>query len=157
LPGWPVPLEAGAEFVHGRPPLLSALARGAKEIRGGQYLRGPRKAGGLFGSVLAKVGSLPSRRERSVAEAFGTQSWRRRTRAEGRELAESYIEGFNAARLEKTSLRWIEQQARAADRVEGDRIFRLPLGYDRVAGRLARGLRIEMGVTVRAVRWRRGR
>ena len=29
-PGWPAPLEAGAEFVHGRPPALIRLLRQAR-------------------------------------------------------------------------------------------------------------------------------
>src|SRR5712692_1830890 len=38
--GWPVPVEAGAEFVHGRPPALVPLATGAKEVRGARYQTG---------------------------------------------------------------------------------------------------------------------
>jgi len=35
--GWPVPGEAGAEFVHGRPKVLLPLPREAREIRGSHY------------------------------------------------------------------------------------------------------------------------
>src|SRR5437868_4164591 len=42
--GWPVPIEAGAEFVHGRPPaLLGLLRKEQREIAGSHYLTGLRK------------------------------------------------------------------------------------------------------------------
>ncbi len=154
LPGWPVPLEAGAEFVHGEPPALLELADGdARKVRGVHYQRGLVDGDALWQRVMEKLDGLPARRERSVADAFGTLRWRLRTSAEERRMAAAFIEGFNAAPLPRASVKAIRQQTEAAERIGGDEAFRLPGGYDQVVKRLARGLRIELGSVVRQVRW----
>jgi monoamine oxidase len=153
--GWPVPVEAGAEFVHGRPPALLPLARGAREVRGGHYLAGLVRGDDLWESVMEKLGHLPAGRDRSVQEALQAARWRRRTTSEEQQLAADYLEGFNAARLDRASVKAIAQQIRAAERIDGDRIARLPRGYDAVPRRLARGLRIELAARVREIRWGR--
>jgi monoamine oxidase len=154
--GWPVPVEAGAEFVHGKPPaLLRIVGREARELRGGYYLAGLRRADQLWQSVQEKLGSLPSLRERSVQDAFRTLRWRLRTSAEERWMAAAFVEGFNAAPLHRASVKAIAQQTEAAEKIEGDRIARVVRGYDRVPLRLARGLRIELGSLVTRVRWDR--
>lgn len=153
--GWPIPIEAGAEFVHGKPGALRGLSRGAREIRGGHYVEGPERRDDLWESVMEKLGHLPSVRERPVGEALRTLRWRLRTTAEERQLAADFLEGFNAARLDRASVKAIAQQTRASAEIEGDRMARFPRGYDAVPGRLARGLRIERGVRVREVRWDR--
>jgi monoamine oxidase len=157
LPGWPIPLEAGAEFMHGRPPALLPLAREAREIRGGHYFDGLRRRDQVWQSVMEKVGKLPSLRERSAAEALRTLRWRVRTTPEERQLAADFLEGFNAARLDRASVKAIVQQTAASEEVEGDRIARLPRGYDSVSRRLGRGLRIELRSRVEHVRWSRSR
>jgi monoamine oxidase len=153
--GWPIPLEAGAEFVHGRPKVLLPLARGAREIRGGHYFDGLQRRDDLWQSVMEKLGKLPSLRERPVGEALRTLRWRLRTTAEERQLAADFVQGFNAARLDRASVKAIAQQTSASEEIEGDRIARLPRGYDAVAHRLARGLRIERRARVERVRWSR--
>ena len=154
-PGWPVPLEAGAEFVHGRPRVLLPLAREAREVQGSHYSGAFERQDDLWNSVMEKLEKLPSTRERTVAEALRTLRWRLRTTSEERQLAADFLEGFNAARLDRASLKAIVQQLRASARIEGDRISRVPRGYDVVPDRLARGLRIELRSRVRLVRWSR--
>ena len=153
--GWPVPVEAGAEFVHGRPKVLLPLAREAREVRGGHYSGAFERQDDLWNSVMEKLEKLPSARERTVAEALRTLRRRLRTTPEERQLAADFLEGFNAARLDRASLKAIVQQLRASARIEGDRISRVPRGYDVVPHRLARGLRIELRSRVRLVRWSR--
>jgi monoamine oxidase len=153
LPGWPLPLEAGAEFVHGKPPSLLPLARGAHVVRGGHYFDGLQRRDEVWTSVMKKLGKLPSARERPVGKALRTLRWRLRTTAEERQLAADFLEGFNAARLDRASVKAIAQQTKASEAIEGDRIARLPRGYDVVPLRLARGLRIELGARVQLVRW----
>ena len=153
--GWPVPVEAGAEFVHGRPRVLLPLAREAREVQGSHYSGAFERQDDLWNSVMEKLEKLPSTRERTVAEALRTLRWRLRTTSEERQLAADFLEGFNAARLDRASLKAIVQQLRASTRIEGDRISRLPRGYDVVPHRLARGLRIELRSRVRLVRWSR--
>src|SRR5437867_1780982 len=67
---WPLPVEAGAEFVHGRPPSLLPLAAHLRELpRGGHYLEGPRRNDDLWKAVMEKLDELPARRERSMEQA----------------------------------------------------------------------------------------
>ena len=154
-PGWPIPVEAGAEFVHGKPAVLRGLAPDAREIGGRHYVEGPAERDELFESAMEKLGKLPSTRERPVSEALATVRFRLRTTAEERQLAAEYLEGFNAARLDRASVKAIAQQTRAAAEIEGDRLFRFPRGYAAVPLRLARGLQVELGVRVRELRWTR--
>jgi monoamine oxidase len=158
LPGWPVPIEAGAEFVHGRPPtLLRLLGRAPREVRGSYYLAGLRKGDALWERVHEKLGSIPSLRERSVADAFRTLRWRLRTSDEERWMAAAFVEGFNAAPLERASVKSITQQTAFAEKIGGYRIARLPRGYHRLVQRLERGLPVELHSPVEEVRWTRGR
>lgn len=156
IAGWPVPLEAGAEFIHGKPPALEELSgNDRRDVKGRQYLAGLRHGDELWKSVQEKLRSLRSLRDRSVQDAFRAQRWRLRTTEEERWMAAAFVEGFNAARLDRASLKAILQQMEAARKVSGDRIARLPRGYDRVALRLSRGLRIELQSPVHEVRWSR--
>src|SRR3954469_17920912 len=67
--GWPVPVEAGAEFVHGRSPALLPLARGLREVQGRHYRTGLERADGVWAGVMEKMDKLPWGRERSVQRA----------------------------------------------------------------------------------------
>ena len=53
--GWPVPVEAGAEFVHGRSKVLLPLAREAREVRGGHYSGALERQDDLWASVMEKL------------------------------------------------------------------------------------------------------
>jgi monoamine oxidase len=90
-----------------------------------------------------------------VLQALKSPGWRRRTTPEERQLAADFLEGFNAARLDRASMKAMAQQIRASARIEGDRVARLPRGYDAVPRRLARGLRIELHARIREIRWTR--
>lgn len=153
LAGWPFPVEAGAEFVHGRPPALLPLARGAREVHGRHYQTGLRPADQLWGTVMDKIAVLPHARDRSMREAADSA----RLGPEEREMVAAFTEGFEAARFADASVQAIVQQTRAAGRIHAERIARLPHGYDRVPRTLARGLRVELNSEVRLLRWRRGR
>jgi len=153
--GWPLPVEGGAEFVHGRPKVLLDLAPEARELRGGFYKSGLVRSDDVWDSVRGKMDELLPGRERTVLQALGTARWRRRTTAEERQLAADFLEGFNAARLDRASMKAMAQQIRASAKIEGDRIARLPRGYDAVPRRLARGLRIELCARVEEIRWTR--
>src|SRR5436190_8569853 len=153
--GWPVPVEAGAEFVHGKPPALARLARGAREVQGGHYFGGFERRDALWESTMEKLADLPASRERTIREALQSRRWQAQTTPDERKLAAQYLEGFNAARLDRASVKAIAQQIEAAERIQGERIARVPRGYDAVPQRLARGLRIELGARVREIRWTR--
>src|SRR5262249_32775435 len=93
LRGWPIPLELGAEFVHGRPPALRRLAQGAREVRGRQYGEGLAPQDDLWRSTMDKLRWLPAGRERTVREALDSSRWRSQTTSAERQLAAAYLEG----------------------------------------------------------------
>src|SRR5690349_1143116 len=99
--GWPLPVEAGAEFVHGRPPSLLPLAKEARELRGGHFTAGLAPYDEAWTSTMEKLGSLPAERETSVEAALRSPGFRLRASDEERALAAEFLEGFNAARLDQ--------------------------------------------------------
>jgi monoamine oxidase len=157
MPGWPLPLDAGAEFVHGHPPALLELASGRRELTRGFYGAGLKRRDDIWRKVMAKLERLPSRRECSVQEALASSKKWQHAPPDERRLALEYIEGFNAAPVNRASIRAIAQQTRAADRVHSNHIARFPAGYEVVARRLARGSSVELGARVTEVRWGDGK
>ena len=155
--GWPVPIEAGAEFMHGRPPALLALSRRLRRDlpSEGIYVEGLHRRDELWRSVMEKLGSIPSLRERSVQDAFSTLRWRLRTTREERQLASAFVEGFNAAPLDRASVKAIAQQTAAAEEIEGERMARFPRGYSAIPRKLSKGLRVKLREEVQLVAWGR--
>jgi monoamine oxidase len=154
--GWPIHLDAGAEFVHGRPPVLRELVPGVKDLRGRHYQNGLVPVGSEWSDALAKIGELPSLREKTVGAALSSRSFRRKTSESERELQAEFLEGFNAARIDRASVKAIAQQTKAADEIEGERIGKPPRGYGPVAEKLARGLDVALDSPVREVRQTHG-
>jgi monoamine oxidase len=80
---------------------------------------------------------------------------------EAKELATSYVEGFNAARAEVIGITSLVQDQKAADEIDGDRSFRLMEGYDAVPRWMIQGIddlgsKLKLNCEVRALRWRPG-
>ena len=165
--GWPVPVELGAEFVHGRSPALFELAREA----GIGIVRLPdahvEKRNGAFrgmGDVWRRFDSLSKTmrskgRDRSVAEYLAS---RRTLPAADRRLIWRMVEGYNAAPLERASEKALSTAGEGRATEDERSQFRVLSGYDRVADFLLRrahaaGCRIRRSAIVRAIRWRRGR
>lgn len=154
--GWPIHLDAGAEFVHGRPKELLELVRGVKDLGGRHYQNGLVPVGSEWSDALEKLGDLPSRREETVQAALSSRGFQRKTTESERELQAEYLEGFNAARIDRASVKAIAQQLAAAEKIEGERIGKPPRGYGPVVEKLCRGLRVELNTAVREVRQARG-
>ncbi|RZU40939.1 flavin monoamine oxidase family protein [Edaphobacter modestus] len=158
-------LELGAEFIHGRPPELWALIT---ETGLDTYERDGSQ--GCF-----KDGSLKRcREEDSAFHPFeGLEEFKGpdvsfnqyvagldATEAQ-RASARSFVEGFNAADSNQISVASLGAQQRAEDSIEGDRIFYLGAGYDRLAQYLANrivdyGGSIRLNSPVREIRWSPG-
>jgi monoamine oxidase len=154
------PLELGAEFVHGKHPLLWSMLRRAR-LRTG-HADGPhwllengrwRRADQVFedvAEVFAKAGSP----EESI-KRFVQRIAPRRKRL--RRLAMLFAEGFFAAETDRISAAFIGKMSRASAASRGDEIFRILDGYDRLAAFLARGLtpgkELWLNAQVQRVRW----
>jgi monoamine oxidase len=160
----PVPIELGAEFVHGRPPeiwrFIDAGQLPAVEMNADSRVVSSGRtqpAGAIFGSVDPLLERMAGAPEQSFEHFI------RNTAAEPdeRRWAVSYVEGFNAARKERISVRALAQEQAASGRIDGDRSFRLVGGYGALVRELwnavdRRRARLRLGAVVSAVRWRRG-
>jgi hypothetical protein len=81
--------------------------------------------------------------------------------ADDKRTAIAFVESYNAARQERISVQSVAQSQEAADRIEGDRLFRLVGGYDRLVDWLWQGIdperrQIFLGAVVAAIEWERG-
>lgn len=168
VPAVGVPIELGAEFVHGQTAstfsIIDAASLIAAELpdnhwwsRGGRWQQ-VRDFWGEIARVQGKIGTL----ERDVPfDAF--LRGRRDLTARQRELARSFVEGYHAAHADRISARAL---ARADSEQDGDaggnRQFRLAGGQDAIVDWLEAGIDpqrcdLRLGLAVRTVSWTRGR
>jgi monoamine oxidase len=159
-PGWPRPVELGAELVHGDDELLHRLltAAGVRVTR--RDSRNWRPAGG----VLAPYDERDQQAAlRAVDEVEGpdvpvAERLEVVPPGEPRIIARGLLEGFYAARLERASARAIARQG-----AEGSAgVARVDDGYDALPDLLRRmlvwrGASVRLDHAVTRLRWRHGR
>jgi phytoene dehydrogenase-like protein len=150
-PGWQLPIELGAEFVHGRPTPTLALGAGSvhlvhvaeTRVRGG---RTPEPMANVWQSFAAIV--EPARRAPPYESVAGFLERVQAADAE-RETVRTMVEGYHGADLHDISARAI-----AADAVEGAADFkqyRTSTGYDAVLAELEHGLSSRTGSRSRSL------
>jgi monoamine oxidase len=161
-PGWQLPIELGAEFVHGRPAPTLALGAGAvhlthvaeQRVRGGRSPQPMPDVWQRFAEILEPACDSPE--YESVAGFLE----RTQVAEPERELVRMIVEGYHAADLHDVSARVIGVDARA---VGGDfKQYRTSTGYDAVLAELEHGLshgpcQVELLTRVRRVAWSRGK
>lgn len=179
-----LPVELGAEFVHGRPHETLTIARAAGltlvELDGTSWVsQGGRlvaedwnddeedertgQDGGEDGSMgaILRAGAEWQGEDLSfqslLNDRFAGERW-----ALARRQASGYVEGFDAAFPARASVRWLALTEAAAASIEGERQFRPLEGYDRLFAWLRDGLSSEQAelrlrTVAREVRWERGR
>jgi monoamine oxidase len=166
--GWP-PIEAGAEFVHGKPPVIERVRRrlGVRRqeheerhllLDGGRLRRADRD----WEQAMALFEHLPRQPpDRSYAALAREPGWRRLAGPPVQQLARSFVEGFNAAPADEIGAVALGQQTDASAAIDGDRLFRFPGGYGQLVEALLQdALRAEVqvrtGATVTALDWAPG-
>lgn len=160
-----VPIELGAEFLHGEAKEVADVAREARlllcDVRGDRWrVDGKRLTNveDFWGDVETVLGKLRSDREpdRSFQEFLDTGPGGPKL-ARARAIAREYVAGFHAADPALISERSLAEGGAPEEPAE-ERTARVLDGYDEVPRWLARELGgvIETGVVVRSVRWRRG-
>jgi monoamine oxidase len=161
--GWPAPLEEGAEFVHGRDPVLVRRLHDAglhlvEQRGGGHWLR--TRGGRLVDGRGIWERALPlmnddAPRDRSMAARIRAA----RVDDDARDFALAFVEGFHAATPARASARAIAEQQRAAQEVHGDALGRVREGYGALVAALVDAVgdaRLRFGRVVDELRWRRG-
>ena len=164
-----VPVEYGAEFIHGRPPvtmsLLRALHIGADKRIGTRWFV---KHGELAATDRARVFDQicramaqagKPRRDISFAD-YLERHLGKRLSADARTLAQRMVEGYDAADPQCVSARAIIEEW-TGEGTSNDVTFRPRGGYGAVLGALANeliasGVRLRLHSVVRAVCWQRG-
>jgi monoamine oxidase len=169
-----LPVELGAEFIHGLPVELIDLVDEAGLTRfelDGESLcfRRERGVGKLapcgeqraVNRLFEKLGDEPLTPE-GVDLSFSDFVAQRGVAAEAAAWATNYVEGFNAAEAGRISIRALARQQAAEDAISGDRLFRVAGGYVQIAEFLSRKLRDAGGalyrsMPVRSVTWQPGK
>lgn len=159
-----VAIEGGAEFVHGRPPLVDRLAReGRVELReiDGRVValeRGRlRLATRAFGRAqrLLELGEG----EGPFTDVLARPDVRRAPRLQ-RQLARGFVTGYYLADPRRQSRAALRAMSEAEAAIEADRAFRAVQGQAALlaplAGAVERRGELRLGTRVAEVLWRRG-
>lgn len=158
-----IPLEHGAEFVHGRPAATLALARRA----GARVLEIPerhlRRSAGRSVDVTAELGRAEALLGTGTRDDEPFAAVLRRARRAGRSsrelaLAAQFVRGFYLADPATASSLALARLTRGLEEIEGDVIARLDRGYARLLAPLRRtlaraGAAVRLSTRVEEVRW----
>lgn len=161
--GLPLPIELGAEFIHGDAEPTFAIVDAAALLvhrlsddhwwsREGK-LRRVDDFWQRVARIRARIGRL--RRDVSFADFLRTQ----RLAPRERELALSFVEGYHAAHADRISAEAVRASDDELD--EAPRQYRIASGYDRVLAWMRAGLdpersEIRLNTVVRELAWRKG-
>ena len=155
-----LPIDVGAEFIHGRSKplweLIAASGLNAHEVPNKQWELAADGSLHLqdFWGQIAKVTEQidTTRTDRSFAEFLRSAS----ASDHLKQLATDFVEGFNAARADRISVHGLAQSEQTSEQIDGTRQFRIEAGYGAVIewllAELANsGVRLQPGATVKFV------
>src|SRR5688500_8553209 len=165
-PDLPVPIELGAEFIHGAAPEVAEIVRSARltaiEVSGERWqAQGKRltKMDDFWERLDRVMGKLPGRgkQDRSFQEFLDTAPGGR-SHAREREMARQFVQGFHAADVSRISAQALADGGSPGDDPAEQRMGRILDGYDRVPAWLAQGLEesIHFQAAVTEVEWTKG-
>ena len=160
---WPLPVELGAEFLHGEAAATRAIAaRAALAVvelpdehvwaEGGRL----RPMGDVWVRLARIFGRIDTRRaDRSFAALLS----RRRIPAPTLAMARHFVEGYYAAHMDRISAHSLASGGKEME--ESQRQYRLADGYSGIVEWLREGLeperaKIRTGCVVEEVRWQHG-
>jgi monoamine oxidase len=159
-------VELGAEFIHGKPPILWSLIEEAGldtyELDGKQFCwehNVLQECGNDFGRDIEWLELLKqwNREDCSFAEYLDIAH----VPGASRKRLIGYVEGFNAADHRVIGVAALGKQQAIEDATEGDRMFHVRGGYAQIPEFLARRVRqlggtFAMETRARAIRWKQG-
>ncbi len=165
----PVPIEYGAEFIHGKPPELWQIARAANlrtyevsqrhwYFEKGELARSREfwrkienvtdemRSSGKDESLTAFLARLPDDEETQRAKAMLTR----------------YVEGFHAGSVDRIGTRGLVAATDAADSIDGDQAFRFVDGYGSLMAALraeaeSYGTTFHLNTIAKEIRWQSDR
>jgi monoamine oxidase len=159
-----LPIELGAEFIHGKSkPLLKAIHEAGlttHEVPEGSRIfeKGKLKPIQIWeevGKVMNRIS--PRGADRSFKEFIDRQKCDERTRR----LMLMFVQGFDAAHPDRISAQALRVAERSAEKMEGDAQGRVNEGYSALVGYFENEIRshggtLVKGAPVRRVRWKSG-
>jgi len=162
-----LPVELGAEFIHGRPGGLVQVAQAA----GSELDEVSRKQWYSQGGKLSEADQICPKVDqifnRMVDPNLPDQTFSdflRRTGGDRQAMrwATGYVEGFNAAPADSISVRSLAHEMLASEQIDGDRSFRIKDGYDRIPQWLwqeckSHSATLHLETVAETVEWRCGR
>jgi monoamine oxidase len=168
-PSVPVPIELGAEFVHGKSPELFEIIKAGhlpfSEVTGRHWYfeNGELSKSDDFWSKVDQV----MEQMKSVTVDCSVKSFldslpddveTKRAKA----VARRYVEGFHAARIDRMGVHGLIKANEAAEQIDGDKAFRLLKGYQGVCDWLQQqaeslGAVFQLNTVVRELNWERNR
>jgi monoamine oxidase len=170
-PVWRVPVELGAEFIHGLPSEiwkpLEAHHSDIVEVAGEPWcsVNGELSRCKFFSSVESILEKMNCRGNDKSFLSFLNRRFPASTDAtkqEARKRALAYVTRFNAADPNRVGVHWLVQSMRAEKAIEGDRAFRSRNGYDDLLNifrqeLIEAGVRVQTDTVVEGIAWSRGR
>ncbi|MGE5611634.1 MAG: flavin monoamine oxidase family protein [Bacillota bacterium] len=168
-PALAVPIELGAEFVHGWPAETWEMIRSAGlavcDVCGEHWYRDDRQLRPSE-DLWPSVESILSRLDRVGPADLSFADFIRQCRQDELDpnavaLAMAYVEGFNAADANLISSQSLAEEQRASDQIEAEKLFRILSGYDSIVQGFRLGLdpkqvAIRLSSIVRQIRWNHG-
>jgi monoamine oxidase len=172
VPGLALPVELGAEFVHGRVRetldiadeagiLLGEMSHTWWSVAGGK-LHPPGDDDWAIGKVMALLDPdrTPDRTFASFLETLRADPGTSAAVVAAIPDALRYVQGFDGADPARVGERWLAVSEAAGRRDQHDHTYRIPGGYDQVPAALAAHLppdAIRLSTVVREVEWEPGR
>jgi len=164
-PSNPIPIELGAEFVHGKSPELWRIAQRArlelKEVSERHWYFENDKLS-KSDDFWAKIEGLnhkmnssgPDQTFKDFLSSLPDDEATRRAKA----MAVRYVEGFHAGRVDRIGVHGLIKANEAAKSIEGDKSFRFLEGYDSLVQVLraeaeAYGTSIHLNTVVKEIHW----
>lgn len=158
-----LPIELGAEFIHGRSkPLLNAIHAARLKIDDvparNQLFEDNRL---MPVKMWDKVGEIMNRIDPQAPDcSFREFLDRQQLDARSRQLATGFVEGFDAAYTERISTHALLRSEHSAEEMEGDTQARVREGYSALIEFFedtihSRGGALLKGAVVRRIRWKR--
>jgi monoamine oxidase len=162
-----IPVELGAEFVHGRhPQLLQIIENSGRPLcdvthRHWYLENGVVSDSHDFWKKLTELMDLmsPDQPDRSLQDFLDSLPNDDAT-AGAKAVATRYVEGFHAASVRRIGVHGLIKANEAEDEIQGDSSFRVLGGYDIVTETLraeaeAQGAILHLNTIVKEIRWNR--
>ena len=160
-----VPIELGAEFVHGKSPDLWQIATAANlqlyetsqrhwYFQDGQV----SKSGEFWHTIEGLMDEMKSSgRDRSLKEFLDGMPDDEKSRR-AKSMLVRYVEGFHAGNIEQIGIEGLVKANEAADDIDGDKAFRLIDGYDSLMQAMrseaeSHGVEFHLNTIVKEINW----